>query len=153
VLWVGIVAGWGDYSGYDGYFDDFTINGDTYYLEPPGTVALTTHTLPSIVAISVDPTSIDFGTLYPGQSSGTTDITVLNIGTVIVDVDASVEPTPTVFDNLELAGTSPPSAWLGMAGLAVDASDAVGAQLVVPLAYVAAGEETATLIFEASPSS
>lgn len=33
VLWIGIVAGWGYYSGYDGYFDDFTINGETYYLD------------------------------------------------------------------------------------------------------------------------
>lgn len=133
------------------YVDDLTINATTYDLGPTSVVGLTAE-IPSIVAISVTPTSIDFGTLYPGQSSAVTALTVENIGTVTVDVDASVDPTPTVFDNLELDTDQVPTTGLitNLAGGAVAAP--VDAQLVVPSDYSATGVETATLIFEATAS-
>jgi hypothetical protein len=106
--------------------------------------------IPEILAISVTPSSIDFGTLYPGDSSGVTVITIKNVGTETVDVDALVDPTGTVFDNLQLDSTAPPSDWLGISGLTQSHSDTVDAQLVVPSDYDPKGEETATLVFEAS---
>ncbi|GAJ18385.1 unnamed protein product, partial [marine sediment metagenome] len=68
------------------------------------TVLVTEIVEEPIVAISVTPTSIDFGTLYPGQSSDPAAITVTNIGTVgAIDVTALLEPeTGTVFDYLQL---------------------------------------------------
>ncbi len=107
--------------------------------------------VPEIVAISVTPSSIDFGTMYPGESSGVTVITIKNVGTEDVDVDASLDPsTGTVFEHLRLNGTEPPSDWPGLSGLAASASDTVNARLVIPSNYDPEGEETATLIFEAS---
>lgn len=105
-----------------------------------------------IIAISVGPTSIDFGTIYPGSASSVTIITVNNIGTKPVDVDSLLNPaTGTVFDYLELGGwAAPHSNWPGMTGLAAGGSNTVGAQLVVPAAYPAGVDpETATLTFEA----
>lgn len=130
------------------YVDDLTINAITYDLGPTSSVGLTAN-VPSIVAISVTPTSIDFGTLYPGQNSTATNLTVENIGTVTVDVDASVSPTPTVFDNVELDSNQVPTSSL-ITDLTGGTNETVGAVLVVPPDYSATGEETATLIFEAT---
>jgi hypothetical protein len=136
----------------DFYIDDLKINDVTYDLGPTSSVGLTAE-VPSIIAISVTPTSIDFGTLYPGQSSSITTVTVENIGTVTVGVDASVSPTGKVFDYLKLDDTSPPTTSVGDWGitdLAVSDSDLAYTQLVVPSNYSAQGTETATLIFEAT---
>lgn len=150
---VGSSASWAQDQNQTFYVDDLVVNGTTYALEPGpvGNVSLFVD-LPGIVAISVTPTNIDFGTLYPGETSGTTMITVSNIGTVTVDVAALLDPaTGTVFDNLELGGTSPPSSWAGMTDLAVSGGDTVPAELVVPSNYSALGVEIATLIFIATP--
>lgn len=60
------------------------IKGETIGLE------VTILSVPDIVAISVDPTSIDFGDLAPGATSAAVVITVSNVGTVPVDVVTSV---------------------------------------------------------------
>jgi hypothetical protein len=106
-------------------------------------------TVPQIVAISVNPGNIDFGTLYPGDTSGVQILTVTNIGTVTVNVDADLEPTGTVFDNLTLDALSV-DAWsiTGLPHYGTNYAD-VNAQLYVPSEYEAQGPENALLVFEA----
>lgn len=125
-----------------------TINFSGDIVEPSGDVDMVVN-IPSMVAISVTPTSIDFGTLYPGQFSGIIVVTVENIGTVTVNVDASVDPTPTVFDYLLVGTLEVPTTGL-IAGLAGGSSSVVDVQLVVPSDYSAKGVETATLVFSAT---
>jgi hypothetical protein len=115
--------------------------------------------VPDIVAISVNPTVIDFGTLLPGQTSAVFDITVANIGTHKVDVDASASGSALFCDNLMLKNE--PKAWTDWSvgtpwsiivdDLAMDASDVVKTKLTVPLDYTPLDTETGTLIFEATP--
>ncbi len=131
------------------YVDDITINGVTYDLEPSSATDVLVD-IPSIVAISVTPTSIDFGTLSPGQSSSETTLTVENIGTTTVDVGASLEMPETVFVNLELGGTII-GEWTGILGLLGKASSEVAVQLVVPSNYSAKGPEANTIIFSVTP--
>ncbi len=134
------------------YVDDLTINDTTYDLGPTSGVGLMAE-IPSIVAISVTPTSIDFGTLYPGQTSASTALTVENIGTVTVDVDASVDPTPTVFDNVWFTTPDKQVTTTGLiTNLSSGNTDMVDAELRVPGNYSPLGPETATLIFEATAS-
>ena len=115
------------------------------------TVALTVD-VPDIVAISATPTSIDFGTVYPGQTASGDNITVRNIGTKTVDVDASVA-SGAVFAFLQL---SIGSGWINapwaplIPNLAMGASETVYNQLPVPSGYNSTGTEIATLIFEAT---
>lgn len=127
------------------YVDNININAI-----PAVGLSVTTIEAPEIVAVSATPTSIDFGTLYPGQSSGTTVVTVENVGTVTVDVSALVtQDTGTVFlDNLTLDE----EAWgvWGLVGLAAAEDMPVAVQLSIPIEYVPAGAETATLVFEAT---
>jgi len=96
-----------------------------------------------IIAISVSPTSIDFDTLYPGQTSLEKFITVTNVGTVTVDIVPSVSPSGTVFDHLQIDLST-------VTGLASESSGTVSVQLTVPADYVPAGPEEATLVFEAT---
>jgi len=116
------------------------------------TVALTAD-VPDIVAISATPTSIDFGTVYPGQTASGDNITVRNIGTWAVDVDASVA-SGAVFAFLQLSigsGWINASSWSPLIpNLAMGASKTVYNQLPVPGNYTPSGTETATLIFEAT---
>jgi hypothetical protein len=117
-----------------------------------GGVALEVE-VPEIVAISVTPSSIDFGTMYPGESSDVTVITIKNVGTEEVDVAASLDPTGTVFDdNLKLDTSYTVGTWGGIIDLGASNSDTVDAQLDVPSDHDPKGEETTTLIFEASTS-
>jgi len=109
---------------------------------------------PEIIAISVTPTSIDFGTIKPGDTVPTpaATITVENIGTVTVDVDASLVPlTGTVFNYLQLGGAYSP-AYSGIwddivESLLPSESDLLSTQLVVPSTYSAKGVEEATVTF------
>lgn len=113
---------------------------------------------PEIIAISVTPTSIDFGTIRPGDTVPTpaATITVENIGTVTVDVDASLVPlTGTVFNYLQLGGAYSP-AYSGIwddivESLLPSKSHLLSTQLVVPSTYSAKGVEEATVTFIAAP--
>ena len=108
--------------------------------------------VPDITAISVDPTSIDYGTLLPGQTSAQKDITVENVGTRTVTVDIAVNPAGTVFDYLELFkatwGTGPWDDFI--TGLAMGSSSVVPTRLAVPATYPPGDSETATLVFTAT---
>jgi hypothetical protein len=117
-----------------------------------GSTQLTVE-VPDIVAISVDPTSIDYGTLLPGQSSDEKNIVVTNIGTNKVKVHISVDSTGSVFDeNLYLwkGGWQNPSPWNDfITGLVMNASSTVITQLRIPSSHPPVGDENATLLFEA----
>lgn len=150
-----LIGGSGSWMDETAYVDDVTINGVTYDFEPTSSVGLTTD-VPDIVAISASPTSIDFGTLYPGETSATFDITVENIGTHEVDVDAYVYEAGLFYDNLQLSigtGWYIWSYWTSIiTDLAMGDSELVYTRLPVPSDYTPSGTETATLIFEATAS-
>lgn len=118
-----------------------------------GSTQLTVE-VPDIVAISVDPTSIDYGTILPGQTSGQKNVTVTNIGTHSVTVDIAVSPASgTVFDYLELykAAWSTGTTWDDfITGLAMNASSIVATRLPVPSSYTPGGDEDAALVFTAT---
>lgn len=113
-----------------------------------------------ITAISVVPTSIDFGTLVPGQCSDEYDIAVTNVGTNEVDVSVDVSGAALFEDNLEIKNvTAPPTGydvyttgdWPDIiTDLAMSNSETLRTQICVPSDYPPVGEETAQLIFTAS---
>lgn len=118
------------------------------------TVALTAD-VPDIVAISATPTSIAFGTVYPGQTAVGDNITVRNIGTKTVAVDATLDPmTGTVFNYLKLKGvysSGYSGAWSPIiSNLLPSANQTLTTALDVPSTYIPQGPEEATLVFEAT---
>jgi hypothetical protein len=140
---------------YPGFSVSVSAVGDDYRVTmipaAAGATKLTVE-VPDIVAISVDPTSIDYGQLLPGQNSDQKNVVVTNIGTNKVKVDVSVDPSGTVFDNLYLykGGWQNPGPWDDfITGLVMSASSTVITQLRVPSSHTPAGDEDATLLFEA----
>jgi len=127
-----------------------------------GTTNLTIE-VPDIVAISVDPTTIDYGTLIPGQTSDPHDIDVTNVGTHEVNVSAAVSGTTDdlFYDNLELKnyttnipnwGEAGPHTWPDViTGLMMDEFETLRTKITVPSSYPPDGIETAQLTFTATP--
>ena len=151
-----LIGGSGSWMSETAYVDDVTINGVTYDFEPSSSVGLTAN-VPDIVAISAAPTSIDFGTLYPGQTSSVESINVTNIGTHTVNVSASLDNSSAdLFKaNLQLSIgsgwiTTAPSWPSLITGLTMGASKTVYNQLPVPLNYTPSGIEKGLLVFEAT---
>jgi len=120
-----------------------------------GSTTNLTVVVPDIVAISVSPTVINFGTLLPGETSDVFDITVDNIGTRKVDVGATVYEAGLFYDNLQLYSGSWHiwSYWSKIiTNLAMGGSKGLSTRLPVPGDYTPAGPEAASLIFEATAS-
>ena len=117
---------------------------------PPGgnEVDLAATILPA-VSISVDPTSIDFGELLPGDVSDAHTITITNLG-VKVNVTAEVSGDSLFVDGLWLDE----GLWNVYAAI-IDkgGSTATDATLHVPEDYIETGSRDGTLIFwaEATP--
>jgi hypothetical protein len=117
-----------------------------------------TASIPDIVAISATPTTIDFGTLLPGQSSDSKYILVENVGTRTVDIDASVIGSSSMItDNLWLRQSDGSPGWDQgspwddiILGLVMGDDEELETILEVPSSHVPAGTETATLLFEAT---
>lgn len=158
-------CGWGEeriplqYPGFDlvvgGNAGDYTVTMTPAYA---GATQLTVE-VPDIVAISADPTLIDFGSLVPGQTSSTYDIVVTNVGTHQVDVSADVElgGSTMIRNNLELKLSG--GAWEDyrpwpniITDLDMDLYETLKTRLTVPSNYTPGGVVTAQLTFEASPS-
>ena len=112
-------------------------------------VGATTEVLDDVISINVDPSFLDFGSVYRGQSSDLVPITITNTGTVSVDVTAS---TTSVFygANLTLSG-DPVGTW-GVTMAYGASSHTVQTQVNVPSDWDA-GIEAGTIIFwaEATP--
>ncbi|MFC1947578.1 hypothetical protein ACFLXY_06645 [Chloroflexota bacterium] len=130
--------------------DDYTV---TFTPAATGTSYLTTE-IPSITAISVEPGSIDFGTLLPGENSDSHYITVTNIGTEAIVIAADVEPSPTVFDNLHMWYSA---GWQDLpfndiATLGMGDDVVLETYLEVPEGYDPEGVENAQLVFEITPA-
>jgi len=126
------------------------------YTDTGSSVSLTAD-VPDIVAISVNPTSIDFGTLLPDSTSDVFNITVTNIGTHNVNVSASLDASSDVLftGNLVMrpdsSGGGSTGPWGGIiTNLAMGGSTYVQTWLPVPSTYTPSGSKTATLIFEAT---
>lgn len=135
---------WGDVATYV----DILVQGNT-------AVTMTAET-PEITAINVDPTSIDFGPVNPGDVVSGPNVTVANIGTVKVSVDASLDPqTGTVFNYLKLKGAYSPGysgLWDNIiSGMLPSVNQTLTTALDVPSTYSGKGTETATLVFTATP--
>jgi hypothetical protein len=170
VLRVGIeTGGWGPWSEYTSddlvtYVDDLNVNGTLYDFEFTGSVGLTAE-VPDIVAISVTPTSIDFGTLLPGETSDVKDIMVYNVGTHTVDVDAEVDGAALFETKLQLknyttgspdwAYATPSSGHYYYASPMIDdlgmtLSETLRTKLIVPSGYTPNNTETGQLTFTAT---
>jgi parallel beta-helix repeat protein len=124
-----------------------------------GTGVNLTADVPDIVAISVSPTNIDYGTLIPGQNSAVKPIDVTNIGTHAADVDAAVsgDPGDLFYEFLYLANDGAPAytsnhaLWNNIVSiLAMSATDTIQSQLRVGSSYVPQGAQTAQLTFTAT---
>lgn len=118
--------------------------------EASGSVSLNATT-PIITAITVSPDTLDFGEVMPGDVVPAEDIIVENTGTLEISVDASIDPTGTVFDYLKLddVGTGPWS-YIIESMFRAD-SESFTTLLNVPYTYVPQGPEVATLTFVATP--
>ena len=115
---------------------------------------LLTANVPDIVAIAVLPTSIDFGTLLPGQTSSVESINVTNIGTHTVNVSASLGASSALFvNNLEMTNNNgwTNGSWPSLiTGLGMGAADEVQTRLPVPSDYTPSGTEAGLLVFTAT---
>jgi hypothetical protein len=98
----------------EGFVDDVQVNEITYDFEPISvglTAEVTEYIPPTIISISVTPTSIDFGTITQGEPSPDFEVSVASASTVDVEVSASVIEVGTFYtDNLNL-NDGPVSAW------------------------------------------
>jgi len=112
-------------------------------------VGADTEVLADLISISIDPTSLNFGPVYRGQSSDIEGVTIENTGTVSVDVSATTD-SPFYQVALTLSGDSVDQWGVTMAYGA--SSHVVDAQVNVPSDWPA-GFETGTIIFwaEATP--
>lgn len=128
----------------DNWVMDTVVYIDNILLNSQSTVGLSVITIPApdIVAVSVDTNTLNFGTVYPGTSSATKTVGVMNVGTVAASV-TTVVTGGTVFTECLVVT---PDAF----SLAIDATRAVSVQLIIPEAYLPKGAETGTLIFEAT---
>ena len=142
---------------YPGFDVAVTGGGATTYMvtmtpAAAGTTHLTVE-LPDIVAISVNPTSIDFGSLIPGQASAEYDVAVVNVGTHQCKVDADVSGSggDLFYDNLylkNLSGGYSLRDWGDIiTGLNMNQSQTLRTYLQVPSDYTPVGVETAQLTF------
>ena len=112
--------------------------------------------------LTVNPTSIDFGTLIPGQTSSVYNITVTNVGTheVDVSVELDISSADLFKNNLEMrydssggfsTGSGDPVSWGTLIpGLDMYTSDYVQTQLPVPSGYTPDNVETGQLTFTAT---
>jgi len=124
------------------------------YDDTGSSVSLTAN-VPDIVAISVNPTSINFGILLPGSTSQQFNITVTNVGTRTVNVDADVSGSSSAlfYYNLQMTnnGGWTYRSWGNLiTGLAMGGVDEVQTQLVVPSDYTPSGTKTGLLVFTAT---
>jgi hypothetical protein len=134
------------------------VNGNQVWIEtdayqPQGEVAfgtsvdVTTEVLDDLIAISVNPLSLDFGKVYRGQSSAEFSMEITNTGTVSVDVSASTE-SAFYQESLTLDGTT-----IDEWGETIPSgSTSISAQVNVPSDWDA-GIESGTIIFWAEATS
>lgn len=97
----------------------------------------------SRIAFTVEPGSLDFGTLHPGDS-GDKSVTIANTGTVPVNIEATVSGDPLFSDNLDLAAAPWPNFRLN---LDTNASQDTSISLTVPAEFAQTGPQTGQITF------
>jgi hypothetical protein len=105
-----------------------------------------TDVVSSVKAISVSPSSIDFGILVQGQTASGGNVVITNIGTVPCTVTASI-PATNVFQYILLDGGAVSAYSSG--ALVPTGTKSVAVTLPVPASYPV-GAETNTLTFTAN---
>ena len=139
----------------------FLFETDMIWYDDVGSSVGLTAAVDDIIAISVNPSSINFGTLIPGSTSAMKDITVKNMGTCTVDVDADLSgASATLFRSyLQLKNKTigtpdwKTRAWPKIVDDLVKGNfEVLRSKLPVPSTYTPAGPELGTLVFEASPA-
>lgn len=104
-------------------------------------------TVVEIIAISVSPTSIDFGSILAGESSDIKTVTVTNEGNIVETFTATLideVPEPFYTDNLKIDSMAV-TAW-SAPNIVVDGAATPGLVLAMP-DVVTAGSKTATIVF------
>jgi parallel beta-helix repeat protein len=169
---------WDDYAGTDADSDGigdtpyttFTTECDNYPLmgeyepyfqvPPPDTSAsltATTNLVMPVVGIDVDPSSIDYGDIAPGESSGVETVGITNTGNldcdVTLEVDGADDTAQDFYEQSLYIDGGPYDIATVIASIEVGDSQDVDTQLQVPLSWAEAGAQEATFIFwaEASP--
>jgi hypothetical protein len=107
---------------------------------------------PDIVAISVSPSTINFGTVHPADTTADQVVTVTNTGThQNLTVDAAVYGANLFVSYLQLNHSySSPPYWLGIiTGLNAGASQTVNVRLKIAATYPPEANATGTLVFTA----
>ena len=115
--------------------------------ESTGAVTMVASYIPRI-GISVDPTSVDFGSVVPGTASGTKNIHVTNTGNVTEDFSATVEnesPANVYTQGLKIA-TKSVAEWSETDVAVGEIKADIALVLTVP-SGTAPGTYTATLVF------
>ena len=103
---------------------------------------------PPVIAFTVSPSALNFGTLRPGQQSAQ-NIGINNTGTVGLTITAQVSDNANLFgDNLRL-DSQPIQNW--HANLPMGQNRNATAALQVPNNFTGAGIRNATLTFWATP--
>lgn len=101
---------------------------------------------PECICIDINPSSLNFGSLYPGQTSILTDaLTITNCGNVDVDVTSSASST-FYQNNLYLEGSSMDLVGTWGEDVLVSGALTIDAEVRVPNPY-AAGTETGAVTF------
>jgi len=169
---------WDDYAGVDADgngigdtpYPTFTGENDNYPLmgeyapyfqvPPPDTstsLTVTANLIMPVVGIDVDPGSIDYGDIAPGESSAVEVVSITNTGNVDCDVTLEVDGADaTAQDFYELSLYIDGSLYdIATVIASIDAGDSqdVDSQLQVPLSWDVPGAQEATFIFWAEASS
>jgi hypothetical protein len=108
-------------------------------------ISLTANIIPAI-SFSVNPSSINFGSLGPGDTSDPKDILISNHGTWDLLISATVTDTA---QNLYVLGLKLDDVKWNAFSLLVDRNEAeeCAATLTVPMTYTRTGLQSGTLIF------
>jgi len=109
-----------------------------------------TDVVSTIVGISVNPTSLNFGIISPGSTASAGDVTVTSVSNVSVDVSATVDSAPSVFQYTLLGGSAVSAYNITLPYTTPASSDTVAVTLPVPTGYTPTGTETGTLTFTAT---
>jgi len=146
-------SGWA--STFDGYIDDITITlttGKSLTIDlEKGTSSVNLGVkVPEITAISVTPTTWDFGEVSPGSYSDV-GVSITNTGTVPIKVSTVLSPAGSVFDSyLYFPWNDGLVKYFSLSSLVGGASYSNTARLNIPRSYHAHGVETGLLVFEAT---
>ncbi|MDY6911182.1 MAG: molybdopterin-dependent oxidoreductase [Chloroflexota bacterium] len=120
--------------------------------EPPGnSLTVTTNVVLASVGISLDRSTIDYGNVFPGESSAVETVGIENTGNVPIDVTLEVigaDTTAQSFYDLSLhVDTVLYDINAVIASILVAQTDSVDTQLQVPLTWSAEGSQDANFIF------